>query len=119
MKQFRDYRIWVIVPAAAVAVQVGIWWAAADHMRFIETRGSADIREIERWRGLTQSLVPLTAATVTTTLVLIWRLMPVPTGNDTAALRQLARKKLGQPMLTESEQALWTQVLEEINESTR
>ena len=121
MRQFKDYRIFVMIPAAAIAVQLGIWWGAGHYANYIRTEGSARIAEVERWKGLTQGLVPWTMTTVSLSLLLIWRLMPVPTGNDTAALEKLARQKLAQPLLTEDETALWSTVLEEVtkDESTR
>lgn len=116
MKQFRDYRIFVLIPAAAIAVQLGIWWGAGHYARYIRTEGSAKITEIERWRGLTQGLVPWTMTTVGLSLLMLWRLMPIPSGDDRAALVKLARQKLSQPMLTESETQLWSAVLEELEE---
>ena len=114
MKQFRDYRIFALIPIAANSVQLGIWWGAGHYANYIRTEGSGSIQEIERWKGLTQGLVPWTMTTVALALLIAWRLMPVPTGADTAALKQLARQKLSQPLLTDDETNLWTTVLDEV-----
>jgi hypothetical protein len=119
MKQFRDYRIFALIPIAAISVQLGIWWGAGHYANYIRTEGSAKITEIERWRGLTQGLVPWTMTTVALALLITWRLMPVPAGSDRDALEKLARAKLSQPLLTEDETQLWTTVLEEVTKHER
>lgn len=116
MRPFADYRIFVLIPAAAIAVQLGIWWGAGHYARYIRTEGSAKITEIERWRGLTQGLVPWTMTTVGLSLLMLWRLMPIPSGDDRAVLAKLARQKLTQPLLSEAETQLWSAVLEELEE---
>ncbi|MEO0985987.1 MAG: hypothetical protein AAFY20_10595 [Cyanobacteria bacterium J06639_14] len=116
MRRFTDYRIYVLIPVSAIAVQLGIWWGASHYADYIRTEGSADIREVERWKGLTQGLVPWTMTTVGLAILVVWRLMPSPAGNDAAALAKLARQKLGEPLLTEAETDLWTRVLEEVED---
>lgn len=106
-----------MVPAAAIAVQLGIWWGAGHYADYIRHEGSGKIAEIERWKGLTQGLVPWTMTTVSIGLLLVWRLMPAPKGNDIAALEKLARRKLSEPLLTESETELWTTVLREVTQN--
>lgn len=119
MKQFRDYRIFALVPIAAISVQLGVWWGAGHYANYIRTEGSGSITEIERWTGLSQGLVPWTMATVSLSLLIAWRLMPVPTGSDRAALEKLAREKLSQPLLTADETQLWATVLDEVTKHER
>jgi len=114
MKQFKDPRYWLSLSALIIGIYAGLEMGAERYIQRQGLRQRAELTELERWKGMVANLGPWAMATSAIGLTLVWKFCPAPTPDDSAALARLARQKLGQPLLSEHEQALWVEVLDAV-----
>jgi len=74
--------------------------------------------EVSEWRDFAVEVWNLQtgiASAVLAAYVMATLLAPEPDKGDRAAIRRLARKRLAEPLLPQSEQAFWVKLLEEVD----
>lgn len=111
MKRFADPRYWLTLAAIVLGIYLGLEAGAEKYIQRQGLRQRAELTELERWKGMIANLGPWAMVTTMGAFTLVWRLAPAPTPNDRDALHRLASEKLSQPLLSESEQTLWIEVL--------
>jgi hypothetical protein len=119
MQRFTDPRYWLSLAAVVLGIYLGLEVGAERYIQRQGLRQRAELTELERWKGMVANLGPWAMVTTIGALTLVWRLVPAPTPRDSEALRRLASEKLSQPLLTESEQALWIEVLNATEDKQR
>ena len=116
MKRFADPRYWVALAAITLGIFLGLEAGAERYIQRQGLRKRANLGELERWKGMIANLSPWAVIFANGAFTLVWCLVPAPTPEDRKALARLAREKLAQPLLTASEQALWIEVLNAVEE---
>jgi hypothetical protein len=111
MNRFADPRYWLTLAAIVLGVYMGLEMGAEKYIQRQGLRQRAELTELERWKGMVSNLGPWAMVTTMGAFTLVWRLCPAPTPSDREALKRLASEKLAQPLLSDSEQALWIEVL--------
>ena len=111
MNRFADPRYWLTLAAIVLGIYLGLEMGAERYIQRQGLRQRAELTELERWKGMIANLGPWAMVTTMGAFTLVWRLSPAPTPSDRDALYRLASAKLAQPLLSESEQALWIEVL--------
>lgn len=111
MKRFIDPRYWVALAAITLGISLGLEAGAERYIQRQGLRKRAELGELERWKGMIANLTPWAVIFANGGFTLVWCLVPAPTPDDKKALARLAREKLALPLLTESEQALWVEIL--------
>jgi hypothetical protein len=107
----KDPRYWLSLAAVVLGIYLGLEAGAERYIQRQGLRDRAELTELERWKGMVANLGPWAMVTTLGALTLVWKLAPAPAPSDRAALHRLASEKLAQPLLSESEQALWIEVL--------
>lgn len=111
MKKLSDPRYWLTLAAIVLGIYLGLQMGAEKYIQQQGLRQRAELTELERWRGMVANLGPWAMVMSLAGVTLVWRLSPAPTPSDRDALHRLASEKLSQPLLSDSEQALWVEVL--------
>lgn len=107
----KDSRYWLSLAAIVLGIYLGLEAGAERYIQRQGLRQRAELVELERWKGMIANLGPWAMVTTLGAVTLVWKIAPAPTPSDRDALHRLASEKLAQPLLSDSEQALWIEVL--------
>ena len=114
MKRLSTAQFWAGAVAIVLGVSVATNMALAEKRADIEGTGLAvQEQEWERATGLAYWYAQRQTVGALIIYAIASLLAPIPARDDADTLRRFARRKLGQPLLTDAEIELWSRVLED------
>ncbi|PSN13942.1 hypothetical protein C7293_13700 [filamentous cyanobacterium CCT1] len=116
LSKFATAQFWAGAVAIVLGVSVSTNLALAEKRADIEGNGlEVQEQEWERATGLAYWYAQRQTVGALLIYAIAILLAPVPTRDDADTLRRFARRKLSQPLLSDSEIELWSRVLEDSN----
>ncbi|NET40087.1 MAG: hypothetical protein F6K19_50475 [Cyanothece sp. SIO1E1] len=111
-QKFTDYRYWAGLGAITLGILIGIQMGIDAHISSIP-RARLTVEDKERLRGIVLNLGPGIIGSTLGLYTVMWVFAPMPPVDSANVLQAYARRKLRQPLLTQSESEFWAKIMED------